>query len=169
MNKSAIEKFAKFARRTLMEQVAQRAAYFGVTAKKIYPVESETSDGLLIHGRVHNREIREQRKALVREVEAILQTHPAVLESGVAGVPDEEGLTKPWAFVVLKNGAAPPEDLAAQLKELVKTRGAPHKYPRKVIFVDELPKTATGKIQRFRLREMAEEMMETAKAAQAGQ
>jgi len=88
------------------------------------------------------------------EIEAVLQAHPAVLESGVAGVPDEEGLTKPWAYVVLKEGNKPSPELAHELQEFVKQNAAPYKYPRSVIFVDALPKTATGKIQRFKLREM---------------
>jgi len=88
------------------------------------------------------------------EVEAILQAHPAVLESGVAGVPDEEGLTKPRAYVVLKDGWAPSPELAHELQEFVKKNTAPYKYPRSIVFVEALPKTATGKIQRFKLRQM---------------
>ena len=84
------------------------------------------------------------------EVEATLVQHPAVLEAAVIGVPDAEGLTKTKAFVVLKPGAAASED---ELKAFVKDRLAPYKYPRQIEFLDELPKTATGKIQRFRLRE----------------
>ena len=88
------------------------------------------------------------------DVEAILQEHPAVLESGVAGVADEEGLTKPFAFVVLKEGHQPSPELGRELQDFVKSNTARHKYPRWVQFVEELPKTATGKIQRFKLREM---------------
>jgi benzoate-CoA ligase len=84
------------------------------------------------------------------EVEATLVQHPAVLEAAVIGVPDTEGLTKTKAFVVLKDGAQADE---AELKAFVKDRLAPYKYPRSIEFVSELPKTATGKIQRFRLRE----------------
>ena len=84
------------------------------------------------------------------EVEATLVQHPAVLEAAVIGVPDADGLTKTKAFVVLKVGAHAEE---ADLKAFVKDRLAPYKYPRAVAFVDDLPKTATGKIQRFRLRE----------------
>jgi benzoate-CoA ligase len=83
------------------------------------------------------------------EVEAALQTHPAVLEAAVVGKDDEEHLIKPKAYVVLKPGQA--ADTAA-LQAHVKTKLAPYKYPRWVEFVDELPKTATGKIQRFKLR-----------------
>ncbi len=84
------------------------------------------------------------------EVEATLVQHPAVLEAAVIGKVDAEGLTKTKAFVVLKNGATADE---AELKAFVKDRLAPYKYPRFIEFVAELPKTATGKIQRFKLRE----------------
>ena len=84
------------------------------------------------------------------EVEATLVQHPAVLEAAVIGVPDAEGLTKTKAFVVLKPGAQADD---AELKAFVKDRLAAYKYPRSIEFLSELPKTATGKIQRFRLRE----------------
>ncbi|MFT3817909.1 MAG: benzoate-CoA ligase family protein [Rubrivivax sp.] len=84
------------------------------------------------------------------EVEATLVQHPAVLEAAVIGVPDTEGLTKTKAFVVLKAGQ---EATADELKAFVKDKLAPYKYPRQIEFVTELPKTATGKIQRFKLRE----------------
>lgn len=86
------------------------------------------------------------------EVESTLVQHPAVLEAAVIGVNDEEGLTKTKAFVVLKPGAQATE---ADLKAFVKERLAPYKYPRHIEFVTDLPKTATGKIQRFKLRELA--------------
>lgn len=84
------------------------------------------------------------------EVEATLMQHPAVLESAVIGIQDADGLTKTKAFVVRKPGAAVGED---ELKAFVKERLAAYKYPRVIEFIEELPKTATGKIQRFRLRE----------------
>ena len=84
------------------------------------------------------------------EVEATLMQHPAVLEAAVIGKEDADGLTKTKAYVVCKNGQSVGED---ELKAFVKERLAPYKYPRFIEFVDELPKTATGKIQRFRLRE----------------
>ncbi|MDE2369746.1 MAG: benzoate-CoA ligase family protein [Burkholderiales bacterium] len=87
------------------------------------------------------------------EVEATLIQHPAVLEAAVIGVNDAEGLVKTRAYVVLKNGAAATE---AELKAFVKDRLAPYKYPRSIEFVADLPKTATGKIQRFKLREIAQ-------------
>ena len=84
------------------------------------------------------------------EVEATLMRHPAVLEAAVIGKQDSDGLTKTKAFVVLKsNQSCSAEDL----KVFVKEHLAAYKYPRFIEFVDELPKTATGKIQRFRLRE----------------
>jgi benzoate-CoA ligase len=84
------------------------------------------------------------------EVEATLVQHPAVLEAAVIGVLDAQGLTKTKAFVVLKPGASATD---TELKAFVKERLAPYKYPRQIDFVADLPKTATGKIQRFRLRE----------------
>ena len=85
------------------------------------------------------------------EVEATLVQHPAVLEAAVIGKEDAEGLVKTKAFVVLKAGSSVDE---AELKAFVKERLAPFKYPRFIEFVPELPKTATGKIQRFKLREL---------------
>jgi benzoate-CoA ligase len=87
------------------------------------------------------------------EVEATLAQHDAVLEAAVIGVPDAEGLTRAKAFVVLKPGHAAGAALEDELKTFVKSRLAPFKYPRQIEFIVELPKTSTGKIQRFRLRE----------------
>jgi benzoate-CoA ligase len=87
------------------------------------------------------------------EVEAALMTHPDVLEAAVIGVADDQGLIKPKAFVVTKPGAVATPGLAEALKLHVKDSLAPYKYPRWVEFVPELPKTATGKIQRFKLRQ----------------
>ena len=83
------------------------------------------------------------------EVEATLIQHAGVLEAAVIGVVDAEGLTKTKAFVVRKEGSNVGED---ELKAFVKDKLAPYKYPRAIEFVSELPKTATGKIQRFKLR-----------------
>jgi benzoate-CoA ligase len=87
------------------------------------------------------------------EVEAALLTHPEVLEAAVVGIPDEAQLVKPKAYVVPKPGVQGTTALADTLKQHVKDRLAPYKYPRWVEFVAELPKTATGKIQRFKLRQ----------------
>jgi len=89
------------------------------------------------------------------EVESALITHQAVLEAAVVGREDEQKLVKPLAFVVLKPGAQGSEQLAEELKRHIKARLAPYKYPRWIEFVPDLPKTATGKIQRFKLRELA--------------
>lgn len=83
------------------------------------------------------------------EVEATLVQHTAILEAAVIGVPDANGLTRVKAYVVLKDGATATSE---ELQAFVKERLAPYKYPRQIEFLDELPKTATGKIQRFRLR-----------------
>ncbi|HEV8641246.1 MAG TPA: benzoate-CoA ligase family protein [Methylomirabilota bacterium] len=86
------------------------------------------------------------------EVEATLIKHPAVLETAVVGKEDSDRLIKPKAFVVLKEPAAASAGLGEELKAFVKDKIAPYKYPRWIEFVSELPKTATGKIQRFKLR-----------------
>ena len=86
------------------------------------------------------------------EVENTLVRHPAVLEAAVVGHEDTDRLVKPKAFVVLKDPADTGSGLAEELKAFVKDKIAPYKYPRWIEFVPELPKTATGKIQRFKLR-----------------
>lgn len=88
------------------------------------------------------------------EVESALMSHPSVLECGVVGGADEEGLFKPKAFVVFKQNVEPTGELLEDLKQYVKSSIAPYKYPRWIIPVEELPKTATGKIQRYKLRTM---------------
>ncbi|MEK7321007.1 MAG: benzoate-CoA ligase family protein [Pseudomonadota bacterium] len=90
------------------------------------------------------------------EVEAALALHPAVLEAAVIGVADADDLIKPKAFVVMRPGQQWHEGMAAELQAFVKSRLAPYKYPRQIECVEELPKTATGKIQRFRLRQREE-------------
>ncbi len=87
------------------------------------------------------------------EIENTLVAHPAVLEAAVIGKADRDELVKPKAFVVLRDAVAANETLAAELQAFVKEKIAPYKYPRWVEFVPDLPKTATGKLQRFRLRE----------------
>ena len=86
------------------------------------------------------------------EVEAALVSHDAVLEAAVVGHEDESKLVKPKAYVVLKQGQSPSDQLAQSLQQHVKDKLAPYKYPRWIEFIGELPKTATGKIQRFKLR-----------------
>jgi benzoate-CoA ligase len=86
------------------------------------------------------------------EVEAALVSHEAVLEAAVVGAEDESKLVKPKAYIVLKQGQAPSDKLAQALQQHVKDKLAPYKYPRWIEFIGDLPKTATGKIQRFKLR-----------------
>ncbi len=98
------------------------------------------------------------------EIEAQLMSHPKVLEVAIIGAPDTSGLIKPEAYVVLREGVTASDPLANELMLHCKTRLAPYKFPRHIHFVNELPKTATGKIQRFRLRHLAEESAAPAKA-----
>ncbi|HWP59030.1 MAG TPA: benzoate-CoA ligase family protein [Candidatus Acidoferrales bacterium] len=86
------------------------------------------------------------------EVENTLLEHAAVLEVAVTGQADHDGLVKPKATVVLKSGYRPSAELQSELQAFVRDKLAPYKYPRWVEFVDDLPKTVTGKIQRFKLR-----------------
>ena len=88
------------------------------------------------------------------EIEARLIEHPKVLEVAVVGSPDAAGLVKPEAYVVLRDRATPVNGLAEELMAHCKSHLAPYKFPRRIHFVDELPKTATGKIQRYRLRQL---------------
>ena len=87
------------------------------------------------------------------EVEATLIKHPAVLEAAVVGKEDSDRLVKPKAYVVLKDPSTSAPGLADELKGFVKDKIAPYKYPRWIDFVPELPKTSTGKIQRYKLRD----------------
>jgi benzoate-CoA ligase family protein len=86
------------------------------------------------------------------EVEGALQSHPDVLEAAVIAWPDDDDLIKPKAFVVLKSAGGACDTLALALQEHCKQKLAPYKYPRWIEFRGDLPKTATGKIQRFKLR-----------------
>jgi benzoate-CoA ligase len=86
------------------------------------------------------------------EIEDTLMSHPAVFECAVVGRDDENGLTKPKAYIVLKPGFQPSEELGKEIQAYVKKTIASYKFPRWVEFVKDLPKTATGKIQRFKLR-----------------
>jgi 4-hydroxybenzoate-CoA ligase len=94
------------------------------------------------------------------DVEAALVSHEAVLEAAVIGKDDADGLTKPKAFIVLKNGYVADESLLETLKVHVKERAGPWKYPRWITVRQELPRTATGKIQRFKLRDEEAELRE---------
>jgi len=88
-----------------------------------------------------------------QEVEHTLNQHPAVAESAVVGLQDEEDLVKPYAFVVLKPGESPSEDLKTEIKAFVKEKIAPYKYPRWIAFINTIPKTSGGNVQRFVLQE----------------
>jgi 2-aminobenzoate-CoA ligase len=92
-------------------------------------------------------------KIAAPEVESVLLDHPKVQECGVIGVPDEHRGYIVTAFVVLNPGAEPGEETVKELQDYVKTHIAPYKYPRRIEFVDSLPRTETGKLQRFRLRQ----------------
>jgi 2-aminobenzoate-CoA ligase len=88
------------------------------------------------------------------EVEWALLAHPAVAECGVIGAPDEARGQIVKAFVVLKPEFRPSDALASELQNFVKDTVAPYKYPRAIRFVDALPRTETGKLQRYRLKHM---------------
>lgn len=94
------------------------------------------------------------------EIENTLMEHEDVLEVAVIGVETEDRLVKPKAYVVLRETAAPSKELEGELKQFVKDRLAPYKYPRIIEFTDSLPKTATGKIQRFQLRAKEKDLVE---------
>jgi 4-hydroxybenzoate-CoA ligase/benzoate-CoA ligase len=86
------------------------------------------------------------------EVESTIVSHPAELECAVVGHADASNLIKPKAFVVLKEGHVSSDDFKKELVDYCKEKMAEYKRPRWIEFVSELPKTATGKVQRFRLR-----------------
>jgi len=94
------------------------------------------------------------------EVEEALLGHPDVLEVAVVGAPDPVRGMIVQAFVVLREGAAPDPAKATELQDFAKASIAPYKYPRIVEFVTELPKTISGKTQRYRLRQMAGEKLQ---------
>lgn len=89
------------------------------------------------------------------EIESTMLEHPDIAECAVVGVEDEHRLVKPRAYVVLRDNVVPTSELEQSIKEAVRSKLAHYKCPRWIEFVDSLPKTATGKIQRFKLRELA--------------
>jgi 2-aminobenzoate-CoA ligase len=90
------------------------------------------------------------------DVEAALLTHPSVIECGVVGAPDEARGMIVKAYVIAAPGVTPDAQLAAELQDYVKREIAPYKYPRAIEFVTQLPKTETGKLKRFALRQLAQ-------------
>ena len=103
------------------------------------------------------------------EVEQALQGHDRVAECAVVGVADPDRGQIVGAFVVPAGAVPDPEGLAAELQDYVKASIAPYKYPRVIEFIDELPRTATGKVQRFKLRQFAERPAATPEAPGLGQ
>jgi benzoate-CoA ligase len=87
------------------------------------------------------------------EIEKTLLAHPAVAEAAVVDYKDEDDLVKPYGFIVLKKGEKGTGELEEDLKSFVKERIAPYKYPRWIEFADDLPKTASGTIQRYLLKQ----------------
>ena len=88
------------------------------------------------------------------EVENALMEHPAVMECAAIGSPDEERGEVVKAFIILNDRFEASDDLVAELQDFAKSVTAPYKYPRRISFVTELPKTVTGKIQRRKLRDL---------------
>jgi 2-aminobenzoate-CoA ligase len=101
------------------------------------------------------------------EVEAALLEHPAVAECGVVGAPDPERGQIVTAYVILRPGHGGDGAITKKLQDHVKASIAPYKYPRRIRYVGELPKTQTGKLQRFELRRMATEAVAEAHAERA--
>jgi fatty-acyl-CoA synthase len=123
----------------------------------------ETPDGYYrITGRIKDMIIRGGENIYPREIEEYLHTHPAVLDVQVVGLPDERFGEEVCAWVRLRPGAALTDE---QLKDFCRGRIAHYKVPRYVVFVDEYPTTVTGKVQKFRLRELGVERFGLRKAA----
>src|SRR6185436_20459837 len=90
------------------------------------------------------------------EVEGVLLDHPSVAECGVVGVPDEIRGNIVKAYIVLRPGFEAGPELVEELKSFVKSEIAPYKYPRAIEFIDSMPRTDTGKHQRFKLRQRSQ-------------
>ena len=129
-------------RRTMLGEWLRTGDMFRVDAEGWFYFEGRSDDMLKVGGQWVSP----------AEVEAELAAHPAVLEAAVVGSADARGLTLPCAYVVLKDSRVGSPALAVELRDFVRERTAGYKAPASVEFVAELPKTATGKIQRFRLR-----------------
>jgi len=129
-------------RRTMLGEWLRTGDMFRVDADGWFYFEGRSDDMLKVGGQWVSP----------AEVEAHLVAHPTVLEAGVVGIDDARGLMMPCAYVVLKGGRVASPELAAQLREFVRGRVAGFKVPGRIEFDPDLPKTATGKVQRFRLR-----------------
>lgn len=117
------------------------------------------ADGFVhLHGRVDDLEMVGGISVAPREIEELISAHPAVMEVAVVSVRDAEGASQLTAFVVPAPGAGPPETVADELLALARDRLAPYKVPRSVIFLEALPRTATGKLRRFLLRTGADSL-----------
>jgi 2-aminobenzoate-CoA ligase len=92
------------------------------------------------------------------EVEAALDTHPDVVDAAVIGEPDQERGSIVSAFVVLREGVVGDEATTKALQDHVKAQLAPYKYPRRIRFVDALPRNTSGKLQHFKLRQLTEDV-----------
>ena len=123
----------------------------------------ETPDGYYrITGRIKDMIIRGGENIYPREIEEFLYTHPQVADVQVVGLPDEKFGEEVCAWIRVKPGAPPSED---EVRVFCRTGLAHYKVPRYVVFVDEYPTTVTGKVQKFRLRELGVERFGLRKAA----
>ena len=134
----------------LLDQVRERVRYlhYSLSTEKNYLYWIR----FFIRQQAVNGQMRHPSIMGTAEVESALVDHPAVLEAAVVGRADDEGLIKPAAYVVLNPGYRPHAAMGDALKQHVRAPLAHYKYPRWIEFLAELPKTATGKIQRFTLR-----------------
>jgi fatty-acyl-CoA synthase len=105
-----------------------------------------------IQGRLKDMIIRGGENIYPREIEEFLYTHPAVQDVQVVGIPDKKYGEEVAAFIQVRNGKTPSEE---EIREFCKDKISFHKIPRHIHFVDEFPSTASGKIQKYKLREMA--------------
>jgi acetyl-CoA synthetase len=115
-------------------------------------VERDEDGWLRFHGRNDDVIISAGYRIGPFEVESALVEHPAVAEAAAVAAPDEERGAIVRAVIVLRDGRVPSDELVRELQDHVKAQTAPYKYPRVIEFVDELPKTASGKIRRAALR-----------------
>ena len=146
--------FADLAR-TLIDAVPRDDATLALDLERLNAIKRARAEAAADYFRENAARWHEMRSLHVpeREVEAALLGHPDVAECAVIGAPDEERGQIVSAFIVLKQGARSDDVEVKLLQDHVKATIAPYKYPRAIAFVEALPKTQTGKIQRFKLRE----------------